>query len=1478
MRSVIRSIFCRVVARLLVAAMVMPMGLLPVSAAPQRMGVLVLTLENKSEFGGDELAQRVTDALIVALEASDRAAPVRLVEDSPSLKRAVDVERTLSKQDLRPPWDAAKAARVGKVLGVETVLIGSIDKYSYDAKAKIAEIILTVQQVEVSAPEAPKPIVVNGVSSKRVGAVQQTLLTNEAIDNAAAKIAQTITGAAPIAKQAPPKAEGARKERNKKWLLPALAVVALIAVLGRGGGGGGGVAPQGPISNAFCQAQAGSMLLSWEVSSTVAPESFNIYRAPAGNAPLGGQNHITLPAPRARQAVTGPYEKIMNVRSDMRSVTDAGVVLGKLYAYQIKAVIAAKETAPIDFKNKLELPIQSIVVGPGVPIAPRNIQVGPGPGALVLRISWDPNPEAFVTGYRVYRGTTAASLDLVRQVAKTQTALDDSTGLVANQTYFYVVAALGASVGATPIETRSAPVSRTLVPGALGPPTNLTASASETTVTLTWTPSIDQAVAGYNIYRNGAKVKSVIGQLTSTYTDTGLASGQTYKYFLKSFDASTPPRESPASNEVTVTTTAPPKTILCDAKPASILGNGVDKSTIRGQVLDNNGHPVGGKTVRFHLASGPGTLVAVPPGTKQANGDVTAPTDSNGIAQAALQAPRLSAPAASQVTASVENVTPVISCSKNVQILVPTTASLEIAANPTAVVANGTNESTITATAKDASGVGVPNVTVAFSVDNTSIGVPNPTSAKTDAFGRAMIKVRSAAVNAIGTVQVTATAVGKTARITVSFVAQPSLTVSVSPTTIPAGGVGSTALITATVKQADGTPVGGQQVRFGFNVSGAPTSSSTGATIAPAFANSDGAGLAFATLTSPANLDRGNADVILAWIDSNASGAFESGQDRWAIVGITYTEAPASVTVTADPAAIPADGTSTSKITAVVLTAIPNPAGGGNKPVADGTIVRFQTSAGKFTSTEAASATATTVNGVAFVTLRAAADVGTATVTATAASVSNSAQVQFQTVPERILEISASPGSIASGGGTNGTSQITVLLRKPDGTPVPSVEITFTSNLGTLTPTSCVSGADGKCTVTLTSTTVAGTATVTASAGSQFASVLIAITGGTPARITLAVAVPGRLAATGGLPSPAGVPISSQIVAAVTDANGNPVPDGTPVLFRTDIGGIQASATTVNGVAIATLVASTFEVATNFATFQPGVATVFALAGSEAGPKSNEEHVLFCGNAATATFSGAPTSTDHFCVGGGADFVTGAIGGFGSEPNLRPVASDSTDVEFIVQLFDANNNPLPMGVEVVFHLAVCGVNQEQTVMTSLAPSGARAKFKVTKLAPNPPGPTKCLAACSVDIPGIISSFTVLRALAIQQWFGAAAPATIGTPVAPTFLIPTNCTAGGAVTFPGILDAFGNKVQNGTSVCFNIDPATVTNMTLPITLNPLLGSTLEGTATVLVNGRTTTDADGVCKQGSAAIRAGLGGKCPPDASPQTQVTATWKLPG
>jgi len=1474
MRSVIRSSFCRRVAQLLVVAMALPLVAVPVSAAPQPISVLVLTFENKSGVGGPEMADRVTDEVVIALGETGRAAPARLDPDSPSVKRAVEVERTLQKRDLLPPWDARKAAALGKVLGVESVLIGTVDQYSFDAKARKAQVILTVQRVQVAAPEVPVPIAVNGASVTKVGAVQEGPLLNEAIADAASKLAQAVTGAAPTAKQAPAKPTvGGRKNH---WLVTALAVVAGILLLGsRGGHAGAPAAGRAPISSALCEAQANSVALTWAVdTSGTAPGGFNIYRALAGDAPLGGQDRIGAAPVRAffaRRAAIGPYQKIANASGTARGTNDTGAALGKVYAYQIRAIVSGKESAPVDFKNRLE-PVETVVVGPGVPVAPRGVTVGPGGGSLVIRISWQPNPEAFVTGYRVYRGTSATALFLLGEFPATQTTHDDARNTVANKTYYYVVAAVGPGVGGTPIERRSNPRSYTVTPGALGPPTNLTALPGQDKITLNWTPSIDSAVSGYNIYRNSTRIANVAGRTTSTYPDTSVTAGTTYTYWLRSYDASTPPRESADSNHVTARTSTPPATITCSAIPTAIVGNGVDTAAIKGLVKDSSGRPVGGASVRFTLmTAGGGTLVVVAGGSKQGN-DVVAPTDASGVAQAGLKAPKVTTQIDSTVRATVETTT--ITCTTKVTIKVPTAASVSVLAEPGTVVANGANRSRIAAVVKDSGGVGISGVTVTFSVDNTAIAVLLSTQAQTNNDGRATVELRSAAINAMGMVTVTAREPsGKQGTVSVNFVAQPSLTVSVSPTTIPAGGVGSTALVTATVKAADGTPVPTQKVNFGFNVAGAPTASTTGATIAPAFAVSDSGGLAYATLTSPPNLEHGNADVILAWMDSNASNAFEAAEDRWAIVGITYTEAPATVTVTADPTAIPANSTSTSKITALVLTALPAPTGPGFQPVANGTLVRFQTSSGTFVGTGTNAATATTVDGIAWVMLRASDVVGAVTVSATAASVTGSTQVQFQTVPDRILTLSASPGSLATGGNQ---AVITAWLRQSDGTPVAAATITFTTNLGTLTPapTSCISGDDGKCTITLTSGVEAGTATVTATSGEQFASILLPITGGAPARISLAPAAPDVIAAIGGLTAAAGLPSSAPVVANVTDANGNPVPDGTPVLFHTDIGTIQGSVPTVNGVARATLVSSTFEVATNFATYRPGVASVYALAGSESGPKAGPYHVTFAGDWTTRTLNGAPNDT-NFQSEYGADFRSGAIGGMGSEPNLTPMASDDTARRFWVYLYDANNNPLPIGVPVTFRLRYCGVEQTTDVKTNLLPSGALVEFTVTKLGSGTVGPSKCLALCDVDIT-TYSGAVSQHALPTQQWFGAASPTAISPPPQPpTILIGGTCCGGISVTFGGITDKYPNTVQDGTQVCFGYQANSLQNMKGPPTLTPVFGSTVNGSATVIIYGCSAPDKTGKCQSGTVTLTA-FTPPCQP-SSPNAAITVNWKTP-
>jgi hypothetical protein len=82
-------------------------------------------------------------------------------------------------------------------------------------------------------------------------------------------------------------------------------------------------------------------------------------------------------------------------------------------------------------------------------------------------------------------------------------------------------------------------------------PTSLTASAVSTTqIALAWVASTDNVrVAGYNVYRDGAKVATTAA---TSFTDTGLKSATTYSYYVTAYDDAS--NTSGPSNTATATT------------------------------------------------------------------------------------------------------------------------------------------------------------------------------------------------------------------------------------------------------------------------------------------------------------------------------------------------------------------------------------------------------------------------------------------------------------------------------------------------------------------------------------------------------------------------------------------------------------------------------------------------------------------------------------------------------------------------------------------------------------------------------------------------------------------------------------------------------------------------------------------------------------------------------------------------------------
>lgn len=182
------------------------------------------------------------------------------------------------------------------------------------------------------------------------------------------------------------------------------------------------------------------------------------------------------------------------------------------------------------------------------PAAPTGLAAARGDGRVVL--TWAANGEYDVSGYRVLRDGTAVGTT----GAGTRTYTD--TGLTNDTTYQYSLQALDTSgntsaassptVAATPTDLTAPAV-----------PTGLAAAAGDGSVALSWTAGSESDLASYRVLRDGAVVARVLRPATS-WSDTGLTNGTSYRYALQAVD--THGNASAASAAVSATpadTTAP---------------------------------------------------------------------------------------------------------------------------------------------------------------------------------------------------------------------------------------------------------------------------------------------------------------------------------------------------------------------------------------------------------------------------------------------------------------------------------------------------------------------------------------------------------------------------------------------------------------------------------------------------------------------------------------------------------------------------------------------------------------------------------------------------------------------------------------------------------------------------------------------------------------------------------------------------------
>jgi hypothetical protein len=355
------------------------------------------------------------------------------------------------------------------------------------------------------------------------------------------------------------------------------------------------------------------------------------------------------------------------------------------------------------------------------------------------------------------------------------------------------------------------------------------------------------------------------------------------------------------------------------------------------------------------------------------------------------------------------------------------------------------------------------------------------------------------------------------------------ITLAAGQTSLLADGVSSTTitadLITASgAPAADGTAVTLSTDLGRFNTSSAKTVTTT---------TTGGSGSVIVPFISEAGV-AGTATIIATAQDITQKLTIE----LVSVAPSTPISQVAGILLQADSTSLVANGTSSTRITAALITSAGNLAG-------DGITVNFTTDLGRFTVDGAKTAAASTSGGTGTVLVPFISEkdvVGTATIVANVGGVAQSLQIALTGAgaPSTII-LTADSTTIS----IFGTTGITAQVLDDEGNPVADGTAVFftTSLVGTGVTTSGTT-VDGMATAIFSAGTQSGVATVVASSGTVAANISITIESGPAGSLEFVSALPTLIGVRG-----SALPQKSTITFRVRDVNGNPVQDGTLVTF-----------------------------------------------------------------------------------------------------------------------------------------------------------------------------------------------------------------------------------------------------------------------------------------------------------------------------------------
>ncbi len=298
--------------------------------------------------------------------------------------------------------------------------------------------------------------------------------------------------------------------------------------------------PVKPASNLVTTANSNSVSLTWNSSQDNNIIGYHVYRS---NEKLGQYTKLT----------TNPVTSA--------SYTDNNPLAGDNW-YMLRA-IKLDTTGSGSFLNPSQGIFAKAVIGntppPSTVTPPSNLVANINNNTVSL--TWNPSPDNNLIGYDVYHSTTElGQYTKLTTNPVTSTSYTDNNPLTGDN--WYMVKAITPDASSQGIFVKATIQTTTTVT----PPSNLVANVNNNTVSLTWNPSPDNNIIGYDVYHSttelGQYTKLTTNPVTSTsYTDNNPLTGDNW-YMVKAITQN-------ASSEgifvkAIIQTTPPSSTITID--------------------------------------------------------------------------------------------------------------------------------------------------------------------------------------------------------------------------------------------------------------------------------------------------------------------------------------------------------------------------------------------------------------------------------------------------------------------------------------------------------------------------------------------------------------------------------------------------------------------------------------------------------------------------------------------------------------------------------------------------------------------------------------------------------------------------------------------------------------------------------------------------------------------------------------------------